>query len=340
MFPYVEHEKISTTVLFIVSLVAPAVIIFFVVMLLVPGPTAPPGTPKSLIFKRKLWEWNVGWLGLALALALSFFLTQGMKNMFGKPRPDLLSRCDPDTQNLAAYALGGYPNVRNGLTLVSSTICREKDKSKIDDGFSSFPSGHSSYSWAGMTYLALFLASKFSVAIPFLLPFAYSNNSPAANAYSSDGSAYGSSQSPTKEFSSIVNYSHVPLRKQAAAPPTYLLILPLIPICAAIYISSTRFSDFRHHGFDIIFGSLMGLLLAYTTFRLYHLPIRRGGGWSWAPRSPSRAFGVGVGRAGYIVNEDAPPRKDDLESGGKYPAMESSDAGLRDGMSSSQTQRI
>ena len=152
MFPFVEHEKISTTVLFIVSLVAPAAIIFVIVMILVPGPTVPTGTPTSLVFRRKLWEWNTGWLGLALALALSFFFTQGMKNMFGKPRPDLLSRCEPDFENQADYALGGYPQVLNGLYLVSSTICQQNDKSKLDDGFSSFPSGHSSCSLPELSF--------------------------------------------------------------------------------------------------------------------------------------------------------------------------------------------
>ena len=93
-------------------------------------------------------------------------------------------------------------------------------------------------------------------------------------------------------------------RNQAAAPPLYLFVLPLVPFCVAIYISSTRYSDFRHHGFDIIFGSLMGFVLAWAAFRLYHLPIRRSSGWAWGPRSSSRAFGVGVGVGGYVEDED------------------------------------
>ena len=75
---------------------------------------------------------------------MSFFFTQGMKNLFGKPRPDLLSRCNPDYQNQAQYAVGGLSQVLEGVNLVSSTICRQPDKGKLDDGFSSFPSGHSS----------------------------------------------------------------------------------------------------------------------------------------------------------------------------------------------------
>lgn len=59
-----------------------------------------------------------------------------------------------------------------------------------------------------------------------------------------------------------------------------------------------------HHGFDILFGASMGILLAWASFRLYHLPIARGAGWAWGPRSPPRAFGVGVGVGGYVVGED------------------------------------
>lgn len=85
-FPHVHKEKISTATLVICGLVAPAVIIFFVAILLVPGPTVPKSTPKSLIWRRKLWEWHAGWLGLGLALASAFLITDGMKNLFGKPR--------------------------------------------------------------------------------------------------------------------------------------------------------------------------------------------------------------------------------------------------------------
>lgn len=143
-FPYVEHEKVSSAVLVVVGLVAPAVIIFAVSLLFVPGPTIRKGTPRAAVFKSKLWEWNTGWLGLALALASAFFFTEGMKNLYGKPRPDLLHRCDPDLGAQNTHILGGYESVNNAILLVSSTICRQTDKSKLDDGFASFPSGHSS----------------------------------------------------------------------------------------------------------------------------------------------------------------------------------------------------
>lgn len=92
-FPYVNKEKISTSTLIICALVAPAVIVLFVTLLLVPGPTVPKSTPKALVWRRKLWELHTGWLGLALALAAAFFITDGMKNLFGKPRVSTMETC-------------------------------------------------------------------------------------------------------------------------------------------------------------------------------------------------------------------------------------------------------
>lgn len=263
-------------------------------------------------------------MGLGLSLALAFFFTQGMKNLFGKPRPDLLSRCQPDYENQAKYQLGGFPTVLNGVFLVSATICQQKDKGILNDGFSSFPSGHSSCmspsspscystwwpmltlistdSFAGLLYLSLFLASKFQVTVPYLLPFSYNPNNTSYSAFTSK--AFSKNSSPSS-VSPMNPPPFTPLRRQSAAPPLYLLPLPLIPLCTAIYICSTRFSDFRHHGFDILFGALMGIVFAVFTFRLYHLPITRGGGWSWGPRSMERAFGAGVGLGGYVMRDTA-----------------------------------
>lgn len=210
-----------------------------------------------------------------------------MKNLFGRPRPDLLSRCNPDWEHQADYALGGYPQVLNGFYLVSSTICRQKDKSKLNDGFSSFPSGHATYAWAGMLYLALNLSSKFGVSIPYLSPFAHATQAPPPDPRTENGRTIQRGSSPLAPS---------PLRSEAAAPPLILLLLPLIPICVAIYIASTRFSDFRHHPFDIIAGSLLGIGFAFFSFRLYHLPLRRAGGGSWRSRAPERAFGFGEER--------------------------------------------
>ena len=87
-------------------------------------------------------------MGLGLSYALAFFITQGMKNLFGRARPDMLDRCQPDMslesiqRNTVA---GGYAaNFDPRWVLVSAAICTQTDRSLLDDGFRSFPSGHSS----------------------------------------------------------------------------------------------------------------------------------------------------------------------------------------------------
>ena len=61
----------------------------------------------------------------------------------------------------------------------------------------------------------------------------------------------------------------------------------------------------------------MGLFVAWVAFRWYHLPIMRGAGWSWGPRSKDRAWGVGLGVQGYAARDDTrwKTRNQDLELG-------------------------
>lgn len=314
-FPYVEHEKISTGLLVTIALIIPAIITAFVTLVFTPGFEVSRGMPKSRIWRMKLWEWNTAWMGLALGLATTFFFTEGLKNVIGRPRPDLLSRCNLDPATVQQYALGGEGSqLPLWNLLISSTACRQPSASKLNDGFASFPSGHSSFSWAGMFYLALFLCSKFSITIPYLLPYTYTSSTQDLKEHAQGLIDRHSDNSKTDDFASTKSAS-VPPREQAAAPPTYLFILPLICISIPAYVASTRFSDFRHHGFDIIFGSLMGTILSYISFRMYHLPIRRGAGWSWGPRSVSRAWGKSMGTQGYIDGDGTSIKKRDLEAG-------------------------
>jgi len=326
-FPYQTHEKISTALLVVCGLVIPAGIIFLICVSLVPGPTVSKATPKPLIWRRKLWEWHTGWLGLGLSLAAAFLITNGMKNLFGKPRPDLLSRCDPDVANIAQYTFDSFQNVPNGFSVVSAEICQQTDKSILDDGFRSFPSGHASFSAAGLLYLSLFLASKLAITIPFLAPSAYSQDASRFSAFPSraerrvvqtqaaDNLKEGQVQNEALQEPTGHNDAIIAARNQAAAPPVYLLVLATIPFFASIYIASTRYSDFRHHGFDILFGYFIGTVTAVFAFGYYHLPISQGAGWSWGPRSRDRSFWAGVGVGNYVGLNEGSPEVHDVEIG-------------------------
>ena len=93
----------------------------------------------------------------------------------------------------------------------------------------------------------------------------------------------------------------------------------LIPFAGATYIASTRYADYKHAGFDVLFGSLEGILSAWFAFRFYHLPIRRGAGWAWGPRRRSAAFGIGTGVGTYGMSGGyggSKNRGGDVEAGG------------------------
>ncbi|KAE8138396.1 phosphatidic acid phosphatase type 2/haloperoxidase [Aspergillus pseudotamarii] len=275
-FPYTTHETVSTAVLVVVGLIIPAVIIVLVTLVIMPG---------VWNWRVKIWEWNAGWLGLALAVAGAFMATEGLKDLYGRPRPDLLARCDPDLGNIGAYVVGGLGGkVEGAPRVVSWEICRNTGKELVVDGFVSFPSGHSSFAFAGLTYLSLWLCAKLSIGFPYL-------------AHSPFGQDLRGQKRET-------------IRNLGAAPPVLLVILAFVPMAVAFFISASRWFDFRHHGFDIIFGSVMGMVFAWGAFRLYHLPIMRGGGWAWGVRSRRHAFFKGVGLPSHIGGDNWSSVKD------------------------------
>ena len=182
---------------------------------------------RGQVARRELWEWLTGWLGLGLSFVTAFFFAQAVKNLVGKPRPDFLARCNPDSANESAYALENYDP--SGFVLVDWQICQAKNGSGVgisefDDGFRSFPSGHSSFSFSGLGYLALFLAGQCHVFRP---------------------------------------------RTDLAR-----VLLALAPLLGAALIAISRCEDYRHDVYDVTTGSLIGILVAYYTYRRYYPPLR------------------------------------------------------------------
>lgn len=135
--------------------------------------------------------------------------------------------------------------------------------------------------------MTLWLCSKFSVGFPYLSHFPFAPGSHDQG----NGISSGSSSRGDKPLY---------VRNQGAAPPVYRLIIAFVPLAVASFIATSRWMDHRHHGFDIIFGSVMGVAFAWVGFQLYNIPIRRGAGWSWGPRSRQYAFFKGVGFPSHV----------------------------------------
>ncbi|KAJ2749087.1 hypothetical protein IWQ56_007306, partial [Coemansia nantahalensis] len=140
-FPYVPPDKQMVTVpaLFVLAIVAPACVIVAV----------------ALGLKRSMHDLHVGLLGLLMGVSLTLMFTNCLKNVVGEPRPNLLARCLPVKPS---HPLSDPPQ---GLSTVA--ICTQRDQAVLDEGFRSFPSGHTSLSFAGLAFLTLFLAGKLHV---------------------------------------------------------------------------------------------------------------------------------------------------------------------------------
>ncbi|KAI9715730.1 MAG: hypothetical protein M1828_000745 [Chrysothrix sp. TS-e1954] len=193
-YPHAEVERVPPGMLFLYATAVPLISLILWALIL------RPGAHKA----------HVTFLGLFLSVFLTALLTDIVKNTVGRPRPDLLARCKPAS---------GTPE----HSLVSYDVCTETRHHRLQDGWRSFPSGHSSFSFSGLGYLALVIASQ----------------------------------------------AHV-LRPSAPLP---LVCLPLIPLIGALLIAVSRTEDYRHDVWDVTTGSLLGLLVAWMSYRRYYPPL-------------------------------------------------------------------
>jgi len=117
----------------------------------------------------------------------------------------------------------------------ASMNCTGPDPLEIRSARMSFVSGHTSMAFSGLFYLSLFLVRAFRFR------FAYSKNFESISAV---------------EWNS--NYRARFFMFAAIITPTF----------AASLIGLSRISDYHHHGHDVIWAAILGILVAYSAFRL------------------------------------------------------------------------
>ncbi|XP_073525654.1 uncharacterized protein [Phyllobates terribilis] len=98
--------------------------------------------------KRNVYDLHHAILGLLYTVLITAVLTDAIKDGVGRPRPDFFWRCFPD----------GIEN----YDATGNVICHG-EASVIREGHKSFPSGHSSWSFAGLGFLSLYLSGKIKV---------------------------------------------------------------------------------------------------------------------------------------------------------------------------------
>lgn len=54
---------------------------------------------------------------------------------------------------------------------------------------------------------------------------------------------------------------------------TWRLLLSFIPLMLATLVAVSRTADYHHHYQDVIVGSLIGIVLAYLSYRQYYPPL-------------------------------------------------------------------
>ncbi|KAK5100242.1 hypothetical protein LTR24_001037 [Lithohypha guttulata] len=194
-YPFAVVERVSGVQNIIYAGLCP--LVFFMIYSLV----VRPGFHKS----------HVTILGFIISITLTSLVTDIIKNSVGRPRPDLIDRCKP--------APGTSPT---GILTID--VCTASHGPVLQDGWRSFPSGHSSFSFSGLGYLTLWLGGQLHVLRP---------------------------------------------RTDLAR-----VLVALAPSMGALLVALSRMADYRHDVYDVTCGSLLGILVAWFSYRRYFRRLR------------------------------------------------------------------
>jgi len=94
------------------------------------------------------------WLACSFSVLSTAVVTNLVKNIVGRPRPDFMNRCFPEGIPETPFADDGHTLLCNG------------NASEIKEGRKSFPSGHSSIMFSSIGFLSFYVAQKLHVTGP------------------------------------------------------------------------------------------------------------------------------------------------------------------------------
>ncbi|XP_045819189.1 lipid phosphate phosphatase 2-like [Trifolium pratense] len=101
------------------------------------------------IIRKDVYDFHHAVLGLLFSVLITAVITDAIKDGVGRPRPDFFWRC--------------FPNGTGVFDKVTGDVQCTGDKGVIKEGHKSFPSGHTSWSFAGLVYLSWYLSGKVRV---------------------------------------------------------------------------------------------------------------------------------------------------------------------------------
>ncbi|XP_006843771.2 lipid phosphate phosphatase 2 isoform X2 [Amborella trichopoda] len=100
-------------------------------------------------YRRDVYDLHHAILGLFFSVLITGVITDAIKNAVGRPRPDFFWRC--------------FPDGKEAYDLVTGNVICHGERGVIREGHKSFPSGHTSWSFAGLGFLSLYLSGKIKV---------------------------------------------------------------------------------------------------------------------------------------------------------------------------------
>lgn len=123
-YPHLKNETIPSYLLIILSILVPCITIAI-----------------TTFIKKKDWRLiHSVILGLFVSVGYTYLITNILKISVGRLRPDFMKRCNP--------------NHSSGSLRIT---CNPDSADILTQGRKSFPSGHSSMAFSGLSYLSLFI---------------------------------------------------------------------------------------------------------------------------------------------------------------------------------------
>lgn len=169
----------------------------------------------------------------------SICITQWLKLLAGRPRPNFFALC----------------KFQNGACSASQKI--------IDDARRSFPSGHASFAFAGLSLLSYYALGKLRIS-------SYKSNAQSENAALPSSSGSGTMSPNSNDINTLPSSIGQEILRILGKSSTWKVCVGLSPNVLAAWIAITRVQDYWHNYDDVLAGAIIGLFCAWFAYHLHY----------------------------------------------------------------------